>query len=120
MLAVLEPQTANYRLTEEVKPRIGSRSSSAPRNVCRTRDGGWVCLSASTQGMSEKLFRSIGRPELIEDQGSPATPTGCGTWRRWTRSSPLLRRAEPGRDAGAFRRGWGDDGPDQGRARPAR
>ncbi|WP_037299846.1 CaiB/BaiF CoA transferase family protein [Rubritepida flocculans] len=68
MLAVMEPQTANQRLTGEVKPRSGSRSTnSAPRNAYRTRDGGWVCLSASTQGMTEKLFRSIGRPELMED-----------------------------------------------------
>ena len=38
-----------------------------PRNVYRTRDGGWVCLSASTQGMTERLLRSIGREELIAD-----------------------------------------------------
>ena len=68
MLAVMEPQTANYRLTGEVKPRTGSRSTnSSPRNAYQTLDGGWVCLSASTQGMTEKLFRSIGRAELVED-----------------------------------------------------
>ncbi len=68
MLAVLEPQIANYRLTGEVKPRTGSRSTNtAPRNAYPTKDGGWVCLSASTQGMTEKLLRSIGRPELIDD-----------------------------------------------------
>jgi crotonobetainyl-CoA:carnitine CoA-transferase CaiB-like acyl-CoA transferase len=68
MLAVLEPQIANYRLTGEVKPRTGSRSTNtAPRNAYPTKDGGWVCLSASTQGMTEKLLKSIGRPELIDD-----------------------------------------------------
>jgi formyl-CoA transferase len=68
MLAVMEPQTANHRLTGRAKPRTGSRSTnSAPRNAYRTRDGGWVCLSASTQGMAEKLFRSIGRADLITD-----------------------------------------------------
>ncbi|MGD9847354.1 MAG: CaiB/BaiF CoA transferase family protein [Variibacter sp.] len=68
MLAVLEPQIANYRLTGKVKPRTGSRSTNtAPRNAYPTKDGGWVCLSASTQGMTEKLLRSIGRPELIDD-----------------------------------------------------
>ncbi len=68
MLAVMEPQTANHRLTGQVKPRTGSRSTnSAPRNAYRTQDGGWVCLSASTQGMTEKLLRSIGRAELIDD-----------------------------------------------------
>src|SRR5437588_6630576 len=64
----LGPQAANYRLTGKVKPRSGSRSSgSVPRNVYRTLDGGWVCLSASTQGMAMRVLRSIGRPELCDD-----------------------------------------------------
>ena len=68
MFTALGPQAANYRLTGMVKERTGSRSTgSAPRNVYRTKDGGWVCLSASTQGMAERVLRSIGRPELIED-----------------------------------------------------
>ncbi len=68
MLAVLDPQAANARLTGQAKPRTGSRSTNtAPRNVFRTRDGGWVCLSASTQGMTEKLLRSIGQAALIGD-----------------------------------------------------
>ncbi|MBL6454085.1 CoA transferase [Belnapia sp. T6] len=65
---MMEPQHANWQLTQQLKPRTGSRSTNAvPRNAYRTRDGSWVCLSASTQGMTEKLFRSLGRPELIED-----------------------------------------------------
>ncbi len=65
---VMEPQMANWRITGKLKPRTGSRSTNtSPRNAYRTADGGWVCLSASTQGMTEKLFRSIGRPELITD-----------------------------------------------------
>ncbi len=65
---VMEPQMANWRISGKRKPRTGSRSTNtAPRNVYRTADGGWVCLSASTQGMTEKLFRSIGREDLITD-----------------------------------------------------
>ena len=65
---MMEPQHANWQLTGQLKPRTGSRSTNAvPRNAYRTRDGGWVCLSASTQGMTEKLLRSIGRADLIED-----------------------------------------------------
>ncbi|SDB53916.1 CaiB/BaiF CoA transferase family protein [Belnapia rosea] len=65
---MMEPQHANWQLTGELKPRTGSRSTNAvPRNAYQTRDGGWVCLSASTQGMTEKLFRSIGRADLIAD-----------------------------------------------------
>jgi crotonobetainyl-CoA:carnitine CoA-transferase CaiB-like acyl-CoA transferase len=65
---VLEPQMANWRITGTLRPRTGSRSTNtSPRNAYRTADGGWVCLSASTQGMTEKLFRSIGREDLITD-----------------------------------------------------
>ena len=68
LLAVLGPQAANFRLTGTVKPRTGSRSTNAaPRNAYRTRDGHWVCLSASTQKMTERVFRSIGRADLIDD-----------------------------------------------------
>ena len=68
LFAVLGPQAANYRLTGKVKPRTGSRSTNAgPRNAYRCKDGLYVCLSSSTQKMAERLFRSIGRPELIDD-----------------------------------------------------
>ena len=68
LFAVLGPQAANYRLTGKLKPRTGSRSTNAaPRNAYKTKDGKWVCLSASTQKMTERLFRSIGRAELIDD-----------------------------------------------------
>ncbi|MGZ5124575.1 MAG: CaiB/BaiF CoA transferase family protein [Burkholderiales bacterium] len=68
LFAVLGPQAANYRLTGEVKPRTGSRSTNAgPRNVYLCKGGHYVCLSASTQKMAERVFRSIGRPELIDD-----------------------------------------------------
>jgi crotonobetainyl-CoA:carnitine CoA-transferase CaiB-like acyl-CoA transferase len=68
MVSVLGPQAANYRLTGKVKQRTGSRSTnSAPRNAYCCRDGKWVCLAASTQQMAERLFRSIGRDDLIAD-----------------------------------------------------
>lgn len=68
LFAFLGPQAANFRLTGTVKPRTGSRSTnSAPRNVYRTADNKWVCLSASTQGMAERLFGAIGRPEMAAD-----------------------------------------------------
>lgn len=68
LFAILGPQAANYRLTGRVKKRTGSRSTnSAPRNVYRTRDAKWVCLSASTQTMAERLLREIGHAELIDD-----------------------------------------------------
>ena len=68
VFSILGAQAANYRLTGKVKPRTGSCSTnSAPRNIYKTRDGLWISLSASTQSMTETLFRAIGNPELITD-----------------------------------------------------
>jgi len=68
LFATLGPQAANYRLTGKLKPRTGSRSTNAaPRNAYKTKDGKWVCLSASTQKMTERLFRSIERADLIDN-----------------------------------------------------
>lgn len=68
LFSILGPQSANYRLTGKVKPRTGSRSTnSAPRNAYHCKDGRYVSLSASIQKMAERLFRSIGRPDLIDD-----------------------------------------------------
>ena len=68
VFSILGPQAANFRLTGKVKPRTGSCSTnSAPRNIYKTSDEHWVSLSASTQAMTETLFRAIGRPELISD-----------------------------------------------------
>lgn len=65
---ILGPQAANYRLTGKVKPRTGSRSTnSGPRNAYKTKDGRYVCLSASTQKMAERVFTSIGRADLIDN-----------------------------------------------------
>lgn len=68
LFTILSPQAANYQLTGEIKPRTGSRSTNtAPRNAYRCKDGKYVGLSASIQKMSERLFRAIDRPDLIED-----------------------------------------------------
>ncbi|HEY7743962.1 MAG TPA: CoA transferase [Burkholderiales bacterium] len=68
LFAVLGPQAANYRLTGKVKPRTGSRSTNAaPRNAYRCKDGKYVGLSASTQKMAERVFRSIGRADLVDN-----------------------------------------------------
>lgn len=68
LFAILSPQVANYRLTGKPKLRSGSRSTnSAPRNAYRCADGAYVGLSGSIQKMAERLFRAIGRPELVDD-----------------------------------------------------
>jgi formyl-CoA transferase len=68
ILATLGPQIANYVLTNTVAPRIGSRSTTAaPRNVYECSDGKFVALSAAMQSMAERLFRTMGREDLIDD-----------------------------------------------------
>src|SRR3954447_2910179 len=57
-----------YKLTGEIRPRTGSRSeTTSPRNVFRTSDGRYIGISASIQAMSERLFRAIGREDMIAD-----------------------------------------------------
>ena len=68
LFAILGPHAVNYRLTGKAKARTGSHSSvSAPRNVYKCKDGKYVALSASTEKMARRLFKVIGRPELIDD-----------------------------------------------------
>src|SRR5262249_29419271 len=68
MFSILGPEAAIHKLTGRVRKRVGSASeSTSPRNVYATRDGGWVAISASTQAMTERLFRAIGRGELNDD-----------------------------------------------------
>ncbi|HVC53683.1 MAG TPA: CoA transferase [Stellaceae bacterium] len=57
-----------HRLTGQIRPRTGSRSeTTSPRNVFRTKDGRYIGISASIQAMSERLFRAIGRADMITD-----------------------------------------------------
>ena len=48
--------------------RTGNRTSgSAPRNTYRTKDGRWIAMAGSTQALAERLFKEMGRPDLITD-----------------------------------------------------
>ncbi len=68
ILAMLGPKAAEHRLTGETTPRMGSRCTiQAPRDVYETRDGKYLALSTGTQAMAERLFRAIGRADLLDD-----------------------------------------------------
>lgn len=68
MSSVLGPEPLDYRLTGKVKPRVGNASNtSSPRNAYRTSDGVWIAVSGSMQSMAERLFRAIGRADMIGD-----------------------------------------------------
>jgi crotonobetainyl-CoA:carnitine CoA-transferase CaiB-like acyl-CoA transferase len=69
MFSVLGPEAAIYRHTGVVKQRSGSGSNtSAPRNVYRCSDGGYVALSGSTETMARRVFKTIDRPDMIADE----------------------------------------------------
>jgi crotonobetainyl-CoA:carnitine CoA-transferase CaiB-like acyl-CoA transferase len=68
LFSILGAEAAGYRATGKLKQRVGSASNTAsPRNVYATSDGKWVALSASIQSMVERVFRVVGKPELIDD-----------------------------------------------------
>src|SRR5271156_1824131 len=68
MISVLGPDAASYRVTGEKPVRTGSRSlTTSPRNVYGTGDGRFIAISASIQAMAERLFRAIGRADMIDD-----------------------------------------------------
>ena len=68
IFSILGPDAAIHKLTRRVRRRSGSATESqSPRNVYATKDGGWVAISASTQAMTERLFRAIGRGDLNDD-----------------------------------------------------
>src|SRR6195952_3038408 len=68
MISVLGPDAASYRVSGEKPRRTGSRSlTTSPRNVHGTSDGRFIAISASIQAMAERLFRAIGRPDVIDD-----------------------------------------------------
>jgi crotonobetainyl-CoA:carnitine CoA-transferase CaiB-like acyl-CoA transferase len=68
IFSTLGPEAAIYRRTGKVKQRVGNGSNtSAPRNIYRCADGGYVALSGSTQAMAKRIFEVIGQGHMIED-----------------------------------------------------
>ncbi len=68
LFSFIATEAAIFRLTGEVRERTGSRSeTTSPRNVFRTADGRYIGISASIQAMAERLFRAVGRDDMIAD-----------------------------------------------------
>ena len=88
---MMEPQHANWQLTGQLKPRTGSRSTNAvPRNAYRTKDGAWVCLSA-TPGI---LARPA--PRLGEHNAQVLSPVLGEAELARLRAAAVVREPEPG------------------------
>jgi len=68
LFSFIATEAAIYHLTGTVRERTGSRSeTTSPRNVFRTKDNRYIGISASIQAMAERLFRAIGRADMIAD-----------------------------------------------------
>ncbi len=68
IFSTLGPEAAIYQRTGVIKQRVGNGSNtSAPRNIYRCADGGYVALSGSIQAMAKRVFEVIGQPGMIED-----------------------------------------------------
>ncbi|HVZ10676.1 CaiB/BaiF CoA transferase family protein [Rhodopila sp.] len=68
IVSVLGADPATFRIAGDKPVRTGSRSlTTSPRNVYQTSDGRFVAISASIQAMAERLFRAIGRADMIDD-----------------------------------------------------
>lgn len=68
IFSVLGPEVTSYAFTQTVKPRVGNGSNTAaPRNVYQCADGQYLSLSGSIQNIAERIFRAIGRADMIAD-----------------------------------------------------
>ena len=68
IISILGPDPAIFRVSGQKPQRSGSRSlTTSPRNAYQTSDGRYIAISASIQAMAERLFRAIGRADMITD-----------------------------------------------------
>jgi crotonobetainyl-CoA:carnitine CoA-transferase CaiB-like acyl-CoA transferase len=68
IFSLISVAAAHQRLTGRPMRRNGNQSThAAPRNLYACADGHYVALSGSMQSMAERIFRTIGRAELIRD-----------------------------------------------------
>ncbi|MFV8050670.1 CaiB/BaiF CoA transferase family protein [Mycobacterium sp. 48b] len=65
---LLEQNLLGYDQLGIVPRRTGNRwDISAPRNTYRTSDGRWLAMSGSSPALALRVFRAIGRDDLVSD-----------------------------------------------------
>jgi crotonobetainyl-CoA:carnitine CoA-transferase CaiB-like acyl-CoA transferase len=65
---LLEQSLLAYDQTGEIAQRTGNRwGISAPRNTYRTKDDKWLAMSASSPSIALRVFKAIGRHDLVDD-----------------------------------------------------
>ena len=62
------PNVPEYDQNRYVRQRMGNELlDAAPRNLYQAKDGKWISMSASTQGIFERLAHAIERSEIVEE-----------------------------------------------------
>lgn len=65
---LLEQTLLGYDQLGLVPTRAGNRwDISAPRNTYRTKDNRWLAMSGSSPALALRVFRAIGRADLVDD-----------------------------------------------------
>lgn len=65
---LLEQTLLGYDQLGLVPTRAGNRwDISAPRNTYQTKDGRWLAMSGSSPTLALRVFRAIGRADLVDD-----------------------------------------------------
>lgn len=65
---LLEQSLLAYDQTGAIAHRNGNRwDISAPRNTYRTKDGKWLAMSGSAPTVALRVFKAIGRSDLVSD-----------------------------------------------------
>jgi len=103
------PNVPEYDQNKFIRQRLGNELlDAAPRNLYQTQDGKWLSMSASTQGIFERVAHAIGRPELIEDPRFKDNSSRVenrvelnAIIQEWVGSHPLDEAMEIWRQAGA-------------------
>jgi crotonobetainyl-CoA:carnitine CoA-transferase CaiB-like acyl-CoA transferase len=68
LFSLLGPLATAYDALGEIPARIGNRIAyAAPRGTFRSADGQWLGLSGTSQPLAERVLRTVGRADLIDD-----------------------------------------------------
>ena len=68
IFSVISSEAAKFKLTGASTMRSGNQSAhAAPRNIYPCGDGGFIALSGSMQSMAQRIFDTMGRPDLKTD-----------------------------------------------------
>lgn len=68
ILRLLEANTVDYDQLGLIRGREGNRlPQTSPRNAYKTSDEKWIAISGSTPTTAERIFKAIGKEELLKD-----------------------------------------------------